>query len=43
MQQRFTGLGARLAPTTPEEFAAYIKTERAKWGSIVRGANITLT
>lgn len=22
MQQRFTGLGARLAPTTPEEFAA---------------------
>jgi tripartite-type tricarboxylate transporter receptor subunit TctC len=42
MQQRFTGLGARLAPTTPEEFAAYIKTERAKWGKIVRGANITL-
>lgn len=42
MQQRFTGLGARLAPNTPEEFAAYIKTGRAKWGKIVRAANITL-
>ena len=42
MQNRFTSLGARLAPDTPEEFAAYIKSERAKWGKIVRGANITL-
>ena len=42
MQQRFTGLGARLAPTTPEAFAVYITTERAKWGKIIRGANITL-
>ena len=42
MQSRFTGLGARLAPNTPEQFSAYIKSERAKWGKIVRGANITL-
>lgn len=26
------------APTTPEEFGAYIKSEMAKWSSIVRGA-----
>ena len=42
MQTRFTGLGARLAGNTPEEFAAYIKSERAKWGKIVRDANIKL-
>jgi tripartite-type tricarboxylate transporter receptor subunit TctC len=42
MQQRFTGLGARLAPNTTEEFAVYIVSERAKWGKIVRAANITL-
>jgi tripartite-type tricarboxylate transporter receptor subunit TctC len=27
-------------PSTPEEFAAYIKTERAKWAGVVRAANI---
>jgi tripartite-type tricarboxylate transporter receptor subunit TctC len=42
MQQRFTGLGARLAPNATEAFAAYIVSERAKWGKIVRAANITL-
>ena len=42
MQSRFTGLGARLAGNTPEEFTAYIKTERAKWSKIVRDANIKL-
>ena len=42
MQNRFTGLGARLAGNTPEEFAAYIKSERAKWSRIVRDANIKL-
>ena len=42
MQNRFTGLGARLAGNTPEEFAAYIRSERAKWSKIVRDANIKL-
>jgi tripartite-type tricarboxylate transporter receptor subunit TctC len=42
MQNRFTGLGARLAGNTPEEFAAHIKSERAKWSKIVRDANIKL-
>ena len=42
LQQRFTGLGARLAPGTPEQFAAYIRAERVKWEKIVRGAKITL-
>ncbi|MBM3356289.1 MAG: tripartite tricarboxylate transporter substrate binding protein [Betaproteobacteria bacterium] len=42
LQQRFTNLGARLAPNSPEEFSAFIKSERTKWEKIVRGANITL-
>jgi tripartite-type tricarboxylate transporter receptor subunit TctC len=42
LQNRFTGLGARLAPNTPEEFDAFIRSERVKWEKIVRGANIVL-
>ena len=28
--------------STPEDFAAYIKAERTKWGPVVRAANITI-
>ena len=28
--------------STPEEFAAFIRTERAKWGAVVREANIRI-
>ena len=42
LQNRFSALGARLAGNTPEEFAAYIKSERVKWSRIVRDANIKL-
>jgi tripartite-type tricarboxylate transporter receptor subunit TctC len=28
--------------STPEEFAAYVKSERAKWGPVVRAANIRI-
>ncbi len=40
MVKRFTALGARLSPGTPEDFADYIEIERAKWETIVKRANI---
>jgi tripartite-type tricarboxylate transporter receptor subunit TctC len=40
MVQRFTALGARLSPGTPEAFADYIQAERGKWETIVTQANI---
>ena len=42
MQQRFGDLGARLVGNSPQEFAKFILSERAKWERIVRGANIRL-
>ena len=40
MQERFAKSGARLVGDTPEHFAAQIKAERAKWGEIIKAANI---
>ena len=42
LQQRFGDLGSRLVGNTPDEFAKFIASERAKWEKIVRGANIRL-
>jgi tripartite-type tricarboxylate transporter receptor subunit TctC len=28
--------------TTPDEFTAYAKTERAKWGEVVKAAGVKL-
>ena len=38
--ERLQGLGLTAEPGTPEEFAALITSELARWGSIVRAANI---
>jgi tripartite-type tricarboxylate transporter receptor subunit TctC len=32
--------GIESAPSTPEEFSAYIKSETAKWGKVIRAANL---
>ncbi|WP_135466069.1 Bug family tripartite tricarboxylate transporter substrate binding protein [Crenalkalicoccus roseus] len=42
MIQRIQQLGALPDPRTPEEFAAFIRAEIAKWGEVVRRANVTL-
>lgn len=42
MEERFSKLGARLVGNTPEEFAAFIKSERTKWGAILKPAGIKL-
>ena len=39
--QQFARLGADAVSTTPQEFALLIKSDIAKWGKIVRAANIT--
>jgi tripartite-type tricarboxylate transporter receptor subunit TctC len=41
MQQRFSKTGARLVGDSPEHFAAQIRTERVRWGEIIKAANIT--
>jgi tripartite-type tricarboxylate transporter receptor subunit TctC len=33
--------GAEAVPTTPEEFAAFLKSEIAKWGKVIKAAGIT--
>ena len=38
LSQRITSQGADPAPNSPAEFAAFIKTEVAKWGKVVRDA-----
>jgi tripartite-type tricarboxylate transporter receptor subunit TctC len=38
--RRFTGLGTRVVANRPEEAAAFIRDEVAKWAEVVRAANI---
>jgi tripartite-type tricarboxylate transporter receptor subunit TctC len=40
MQERFAKSGARLVGDTPQEFAAQIRAERARWGEIIKAAGI---
>lgn len=42
MLERLAQDGADPAPTTPEEFAVFIKTEIAKWAKVVQAANIRI-
>ena len=40
--ERFAVLGLEPVTNTPEEFAAQIRTEIAKWGKVIRDANIRM-
>jgi tripartite-type tricarboxylate transporter receptor subunit TctC len=41
VKERLAGMGDRPAhQARPEEFAAYLKREIAKWGDVVRKANL---
>ena len=40
--ERFARIGAEPAPTTPERFADYIRSETTRWGKVVRDADIKL-
>ena len=39
---RFEGLGGRPVTSTPEEFAAFTRTEIERWGRIIKSANLKL-
>jgi tripartite-type tricarboxylate transporter receptor subunit TctC len=36
VKEKFIALGADPVGNTPEEFSAYLKTEIAKWGKVVK-------
>jgi tripartite-type tricarboxylate transporter receptor subunit TctC len=43
MQERLLALGTEPAPSTPAEFAAWLRTETAKWAKVLKDANIRPT
>ena len=40
LKKRFAEFGAVAAPTTPDGFNTIVKNEIAKWGKVIREANI---
>jgi tripartite-type tricarboxylate transporter receptor subunit TctC len=40
LNERLASEGAEPATNTPEEFAAFIKTEIVKWGKVARAAGV---
>ena len=42
MKDRLVGLGADPAPSTPQQFAAFIRSEHDKWAAVIRRAGIKL-
>jgi tripartite-type tricarboxylate transporter receptor subunit TctC len=40
VREKLTAQGADPEPTTPEQFAAFIRDETAKWGKVIREAKI---
>ena len=40
LQERFTREGAQVVASTPEEFAAFIRAEAAKWGTLAKAAGV---
>lgn len=40
-KERFTGLGYEIVGGTPEQFGAWLRSESAKWGKVIREQNIT--
>ena len=40
VQKRLDDLGFQVVANSPDEFAAQIKTEMAKWAKVIRDANI---
>ncbi|HTP96993.1 MAG TPA: tripartite tricarboxylate transporter substrate binding protein [Burkholderiales bacterium] len=42
VKQRLAAQGAEAVPSTPEHFAAFIQSESAKWGKVIKTAGIKL-
>jgi tripartite-type tricarboxylate transporter receptor subunit TctC len=41
VRERLATEGAEPSATTPEEFGAFVKSEVAQWGKVIRDAKIT--
>jgi len=41
VKEQFVGQGLEVAGSTPQEFAAYLKNEVAKWGKVVKASGAT--
>jgi tripartite-type tricarboxylate transporter receptor subunit TctC len=39
-KEKIAGMGAAVVGSTPDQFGAFMKTESAKWGKVIREANI---
>ncbi|HWE75988.1 MAG TPA: tripartite tricarboxylate transporter substrate-binding protein, partial [Stellaceae bacterium] len=42
VQQKLAGLGVEIAPDTPDEFSAYIKSEIPKWAAVIKASGAKL-
>jgi tripartite-type tricarboxylate transporter receptor subunit TctC len=42
VRERIHGMGADVVGSTPEQFAAFMRAETAKWLKVVKQANIRL-
>jgi tripartite-type tricarboxylate transporter receptor subunit TctC len=40
VKERFAAIGVDVVGNTPDEFAAQIRAEIAKWGKVIKDANI---
>lgn len=40
LKEQFAGQGLEAAPSTPAEFGAYLRSEVAKWGKVIKAASI---
>jgi len=40
VKEHFAAIGVDVVGNTPDEFAAQIKAEVAKWGKVIKDANI---
>jgi len=41
-KERLAGIGMDTVTSTPEEFAAHIRADVARWGEVVKKAGVTL-
>ena len=39
-RDRIANMGASVVGSTPEQFGAFMKSESAKWGKVIKEANI---
>ena len=42
VRDKLLGLGAQPSGSSPEEFARFVEAEIAKWGRVIRSANVTI-